>query len=609
MLQAHERLGDFEIVRLLGKGGMGEVYEALQFNPERRVALKVLSPWLAKDDDALHRFWREAKVPANLDHPGIVRIISTGKTNDGIAFYTMQLVRGVSLAEMIRRANAMVSDLPTRSMESADTPSTAGPPPGDRVPTPLDSVPPCLADYRHDRFPTVARIGAQAARALAFAHDQGHLHRDIKPSNLMVDVHNHVYLVDFGLTRALEGGDGTQSGALVGTPWYMSPEQANGQPLDARSDIYSLGVTLFELATQGLGPFTANREDKQSVLAQVRAGQVLPLRTLAPGIPRSLEQVILRAMQHKPKRRHDTAAEMACDLEALAGNSNSRPRGKPRRNRVSRHWLLYAAGLALLLAGGTALTVLALQDRPDLGSVPAPTAAKPDDAGALPKHLRLAGLGTPVLLFNNEPRPIWSERVFGSGKLRSDGKQLELWCMPPDSVNALAIADPDCTSFEFTVEIMHFKSFRQDLDNDSGIFFGQSRDPERPSRCLLMQIDERPVEGARFGRLTLGAALLDRGSPVRAETLVRPVFDPNHAIPLSEAQYQKWHLVKLRIYGHSFVVSVDDQAAKEYLLREFDDTRNSRRLTTKGAVGIWSKGGIGIFRRATLTLLAEEKSR
>src|SRR6516164_391143 len=99
MLQVHERLGDFEIIRLLGKGGMGEVYEARQFNPARRVALKVLAPWLARDEDALQRFWREATVPANLDHPGIVRIISTGKTEDGIAYYTMHLVRGISLAE------------------------------------------------------------------------------------------------------------------------------------------------------------------------------------------------------------------------------------------------------------------------------------------------------------------------------------------------------------------------------------------------------------------------------------------------------------------------------------------------------------------------------
>src|SRR5262245_59635980 len=98
MLQARRRLGDFEIIRLLGRGGMGEVYEAQQWNPPRRVALKVLAPWLAEDEEILQRFWREAAVPAQLDHPSIVRIISTGKTDEGLAFFTMQLIRGLSLA-------------------------------------------------------------------------------------------------------------------------------------------------------------------------------------------------------------------------------------------------------------------------------------------------------------------------------------------------------------------------------------------------------------------------------------------------------------------------------------------------------------------------------
>src|SRR5437764_6230104 len=101
MLQCNQRLGDFEIVRLLGKGGMGEVYEAQQFHPPRRVALKVLAPWLAESDDALQRFWREAAVPAQLDHPNIVRIIATGQTPEGIAYYAMQLVNGMTLAELI----------------------------------------------------------------------------------------------------------------------------------------------------------------------------------------------------------------------------------------------------------------------------------------------------------------------------------------------------------------------------------------------------------------------------------------------------------------------------------------------------------------------------
>src|SRR5207249_1017684 len=107
-----------------------------------------------------------------------------------------------------------------------------------------------------DRYRFVARLGAVAARSLAYAHRQGFLHRDIKPSNIMVDHHGHLHLLDFGLTRSLApDSEGTQPGTVRGTPWYMSPEQARGEPVDQRSDIYSLGVTLYELATGGLGPF------------------------------------------------------------------------------------------------------------------------------------------------------------------------------------------------------------------------------------------------------------------------------------------------------------------------------------------------------------------
>jgi serine/threonine protein kinase len=620
MLQVHERLGDFEIVRLLGKGGMGEVYEAIQFNPERRVALKVLASWLARDEDALQRFWREAKVPANLDHPGIVRIISTGKSPEGVAFYAMHLVRGISLADMIRRANAAsISDAATRSLDTANTPSAAAPLGSDCespafVVAASDSIPPFMQDYRHDCFTSVARVGVQAARALAYAHEQGFLHRDIKPSNLMVDVHNQVYLVDFGLTRALQPSDDvTHPGALLGTPWYMSPEQANGKTLDARSDIYSLGVTLFDLATLGLGPFTANRDNKDSVLAQVRAGQTLPLRLLAPGIPPALEQIILRAMQHKPARRYASAAEMTADLEAFLGNPSKPSQRGTRKGDgvVRRRWPIVAAVVAVAIAA-IAVLPFALRDR-TVGTEPNNHAAiapvmRPtlDGTQAFPQTLRTALKNTEMPLLDNDARPIWSDVIMGkcliSTRVGPQGRQLELPSF--NAFNALALADPDWPRFEFSVEIAPIKSVTKGVDNDVGIFFGQSRNADRPGRCFAVQLDERATKEAPNGQLTWGTGRLVREDNKNAQMVEWPPALPNaaNAIQLTK---KGWHNVTLRVEAEAFWLHVDQAPAKEFNLRELRGANAgaAANLNTAGALGVWSGNGLGVFRKAALVML------
>jgi len=351
MLHIHHRLGDFEIIRLLGKGGMGEVYEARQLNPARRVALKVLAPWLAGNDESLQRFWREAAVPAQLDHPNIVRIISTGKSADGLAYYTMQLVRGISLAELIKRGKEMpLPGTATAATVSAahaeiETPSQGAHPPLSPLPQ-AESTPPALEEYRQDRYRLAARLGAQAARALADAHRQGYLHRDIKPSNMMVDQHGHLYLLDFGLTRLRDGGAmATRPGTVLGTPWFMSPEQASGREIDQRSDLYSLGITLFQLATAGQGPFSANQDNSEAVLSQVRAGMHQPLRQLAPDIPQGLERIILKAIRTNPGRRYQHGTALAADLEAFLAQKDS-PIPSLKRNKLR---LIGGATLVLVL--------------------------------------------------------------------------------------------------------------------------------------------------------------------------------------------------------------------------------------------------------------------
>lgn len=607
MLQLHERLGDFEIIRLLGKGGMGEVYEARQSNPDRPVAVKVLNKRLAGDDDSLRRFWKEAEVPANLDHPGIVRIISTGKTPDGIAYFAMHLVRGISLSEMIKRAGEVaVSDAATRTVESVNTPSAAAPvssevPPVSPAPA-ADSIPPLLQDYKHDRYMAVARIGAQAARALAYAHEQGFLHRDIKPSNLMVDMHNQVYLVDFGLTRGLEpAADSTQPGTLVGTPWYMSPEQADLRPVDARSDIYSLGVTLYELATAGLGPFTAARDDKSGVLAQVRAGQALPLRTLAAGIPTELERIILKAMEHRPKRRYATVAEMAHDLEVFCGHSgkhSSRPTLKPVARVPRWTWPLVVGGLFLAAAAGILLAVaIPWRAEPPVEKISL------DGSRAFPEILRdKSNLGSRVPLFDFEATPRWSERFSGSAKAYpAGGNHL---AVPKDLV--LALADPDMSNFIFETDLTSLTD-----DFEGGVFFGLQRRSQyssAPYHFFVITVSFKPIGDDQFGRMTIGTASVTQGNEAiggGVRNWGMPLGVGVSTIGLTERDTKTWPKVTITVHGEHVEVKVPARKAIGFSLADLrrHDLTRFKDLRTSGAVGIWTKNGVGAFHDAALTPL------
>jgi serine/threonine protein kinase len=552
MLQVHDRLGDFEIVRLLGKGGMGEVYEARQFNPDRPVALKVLAPWLAADEEALQRFMREAQVPAVLDHPGIVRIISTGKTPAGVAYYTMHLVRGISLSEMLRRTHRLPMPATVTHDSASDTPSAATPvEPDSGTPVTVsmraESTVPLLQAYLHDRYRTVARIGAQAARALAHAHQRGYLHRDIKPSNLMVDQHDHVYLVDFGLTRVLDPTcSNTHAGIVPGTTWYMSPEQASGSNLDGRSDVYSLGVTLFELATQGRGPFAADRHDKQAVLTQVRAGQTLPLRTLAPDIPVALEQIIRRAMHPHVPQRYGDAAELARDLEAVAaGNGDHRPQPDTSRRARRQLWRAGLATTALVLAVLAVALLLprrqgqennAAQAEGLLGVPPAGVARESQEA--VPELLRQPALHTAMPLLQNNFEPLWAERWFGSGKYRPGPQQLELYAPPSEVCTILGLADPGRPCFEFTIELNQVQSFTEGYTNELGIVFGWQRQRANAKvhpRVFVLRLDEYPADDKATSRVTLGTAWLVENNELRAETgeWLKPLPANKGTIPLT----------------------------------------------------------------------------
>ncbi len=590
MLQAGQRLGDFEIVRLLGKGGMGEVYEAQQFNPPRLVALKVLAPWLASDEEALARFQREAAVPAQLDHPGIVRIIVTGRTPEGLAFYTMQLVRGVSLSALLRGAAQPRRNTTVNAAPAAETPTGPAVPADAPVPPP-DAAEAALHEYRADRYRFTARVGALAARALAHAHRAGHLHRDVKPSNLMVDQAGQVYLVDFGLTRALlPDADVSRPGSLRGTPWYMSPEQARGEPIDHRSDLFSLGVALYELATGGAGPYAASRADTEAVLAQVRAGRALPLRALAPDVPPELERVIRRCLQPRPARRYAHGEELAADLEKVSGTRAATP---TRPRPLPRGWRKPVAWAAAVLAGVALVAIAPAFFRPR-----PPTTAPPGRP-----------VNVPAPLLARDFRPLQERRLAGQGRLTvrpGEGLTLEALHDAKPTLFALGEADEPC--FEFAIDFRRYRSAAVGPPQEAGVFLGRRAGPEGPSPCLVVAVvdDPKPAGGAL---VQAQSWLVDEGDGVRGPRYsYRPLVGPDGPVlPVPLARPDDWHTLRIQVRKERVAIFVGEKLTWEFEAAKLQRHPRAAPLGPRGELGLWCREAAAAYRNATLTALPPEE--
>jgi tetratricopeptide (TPR) repeat protein len=356
--QPPKRLGDFELLREIGRGGMGIVYDARQVSLNRRVALKILPPGLGLTAQAVRRFEREAQAAAKLHHTNIVPVHAIGE-EDGCHYYAMELIEGQPLSDVLRDLGGsgsnpvmdatvtMMGGTEDNAGVAADTGRTETRPGTSGITSLSDS-----SSGSRQWFDAVAKLVAEVAEALEYAHGRGVTHRDIKPANLMLSDAGRLCITDFGLARVAQEPGMTVSGSLMGTPAYMSPEQitAGRVKLDHRTDVYSLGAVLYEMLTYRR-PFPG--ESREEILTGILTKDPRPPRRFNPRIPVDLETICLKAMEKDPDRRYPTAGEMAADLKRYAerGLITARRAGLLRRaaKAMRRHPVAAVSSVAAVI--------------------------------------------------------------------------------------------------------------------------------------------------------------------------------------------------------------------------------------------------------------------
>src|SRR5216683_8218862 len=302
-IQPGDVLGErYEILKRLGEGGMGAVYKAHDRELERLVALKIIRPELARNPEILRRFKQELILARQVTHKNVIRIYDLGQA-DGIKFITMDFVEGRDLRKLL---------------------------------------------VEKGKFPPeqAARIMLQICRALEAAHAEGVIHRDLKPQNIMLDASGRVYVMDFGIARSVDLPGMTQTGALIGTPEYMSPEQGRGETLTERSDLFSMGIIFYELLT-GKSPY--HSDTPLATLWKRMTEKVTPPVVLDPTLPQALSNIVVKALEIEPKNRFASAREMAQQLEIWLGPSEGSSTIIVPAPRTAAYWKWASAALAILL--------------------------------------------------------------------------------------------------------------------------------------------------------------------------------------------------------------------------------------------------------------------
>ena len=280
----------YRVKSLLGMGGMGAVYLVHDKGLDRDVAMKLIRSDIAEDVDALERFKREIQLSSRVTHPNVLRVFDLGES-DGIQFLTMQFVDGRDLSTILKKQGKLPTD-------------------------------------------RLLRVFRQTAEGLKAAHDQGVTHRDLKPQNIMLDASDRVYVTDFGMAKSSEQSGMTQTGAVIGTPFYMSPEQVKGEPVGPQSDIFSLGVILYQMAT-GVVPFTGATPFEVMMVRVQRRPK--PARELNPDLPVYLQKIIERCLAVDLDVRYQNVGQILEDLDSESVRSAVSYRA------MSRRWLRPAA--------------------------------------------------------------------------------------------------------------------------------------------------------------------------------------------------------------------------------------------------------------------------
>ena len=391
-LQPGQMLGPYRIISQIGQGGMATVYKAYQPSMDRNVAIKVLPSKLAESQEFIQRFQQEARIIAKLEHPHILPVFDYGE-NDGVTYFVMRYLDAGTLSDKMEKGR----------------------------PLPVN---------------VIDHLFTQLAEALSYAHGFGIVHRDLKPSNALIDSQGNVFLTDFGIAKLLESASPrlTQTDAIMGTPAYISPEQAQAGKVDQRSDIYSLGIILYEMVT-GQVPFVA--ETPLAVLLKHVGDQLPPPSSIKPDVPEAIEQVVLKSLAKHPGDRYSTVAEFLAAWKDALEEAKSMPRSAttvnvppkpptptpaspsrtpapaPRAAAKSGGWATWAAGCLVALCGlavlgGGALFLYNSANQPPTETPPpTPTEAPPPTLTPLPTETLAPALEEVILEDDFSDDSIW----------------------------------------------------------------------------------------------------------------------------------------------------------------------------------------------------------